>query len=77
MPKLREMTMRCPKCETINPGDSKFCKECATPLPPDPKAQVSFTRTLEAGPLELSRGMLSHLKRQGGGSLPPRERSRL
>jgi serine/threonine protein kinase len=25
--------MKCPKCETINPPDSKFCKECATPLP--------------------------------------------
>jgi serine/threonine protein kinase/tetratricopeptide (TPR) repeat protein len=25
--------MKCPKCRTDNPKDSKFCKECATPLP--------------------------------------------
>jgi serine/threonine protein kinase len=26
------VTIACPKCETNNPEDSKFCKECATPL---------------------------------------------
>jgi serine/threonine protein kinase/tetratricopeptide (TPR) repeat protein len=26
--------MKCPSCHTENPPDSKFCKECATPLPP-------------------------------------------
>ena len=25
--------MKCPQCRTDNPSDSKFCKECATPLP--------------------------------------------
>jgi len=25
--------MKCPKCQTENPADSKYCKECATPLP--------------------------------------------
>ena len=25
--------MKCPKCQTENPADSKYCKECATPFP--------------------------------------------
>jgi len=49
---------KCPKCETINPADSKFCKECATQLPLDAKGQVSFTRTLETTAGELARGVL-------------------
>jgi serine/threonine protein kinase/tetratricopeptide (TPR) repeat protein len=48
--------MKCPKCETVNPTDSKFCKECATPLPPGAKDEVSFTRTLETTTDELTRG---------------------
>jgi uncharacterized membrane protein YvbJ len=27
------MTIECPKCQTDNPEDSKFCKECAAPHP--------------------------------------------
>jgi serine/threonine-protein kinase len=41
-----------------NPSDSKFCKECATPLPLSPKDQASFTRTLEIAADELARGAL-------------------
>jgi eukaryotic-like serine/threonine-protein kinase len=48
--------MKCPKCETVNPPDSKFCKECATPLPLSAKDQSSFTRTLETSTDELARG---------------------
>jgi len=48
--------MKCPKCETINPPDSKFCKECATPLPSGAQDKSSFTRTLETGTDELTRG---------------------
>ena len=50
--------MKCPKCETANSPDSQFCKACATPLSESHKDQVSFTRTIEAPPDELRRGML-------------------
>jgi serine/threonine protein kinase/Flp pilus assembly protein TadD len=48
--------MKCPKCETVNPPNSKFCRECATPLPLSAKEQASFTRTLETKTDELTRG---------------------
>lgn len=51
------MTSKCPKCQTDNPADSKFCKECATPLPSE-NNQPSFTKTLETPVLELFRGTL-------------------
>jgi hypothetical protein len=51
--------MKCPKCETINPPDPKFCKECATPLPSGAQDKASFTRTLETGTDELARGTIS------------------
>ena len=28
------MANQCPHCHTVNPSDSKYCRECATPLPP-------------------------------------------
>jgi len=46
--------MKCPKCETHNPDDSKFCKECATPLP-DVREAV-HTKTMETTAQELTRG---------------------
>jgi serine/threonine protein kinase/Tfp pilus assembly protein PilF len=45
--------MKCPKCDTDNPSDSKYCKECATPLPPQ---EVSVTKTLETPTEEFTRG---------------------
>jgi len=50
--------LKCPKCETVNPADSKFCKECATALPLSEKPQISVTRTLEMPADELTRGTL-------------------
>jgi serine/threonine protein kinase/Tfp pilus assembly protein PilF len=47
------VTIKCPQCDTDNPSDSKYCKECATPLPDQ---EVSVTKTLEAPANELSRG---------------------
>ena len=48
--------MKCPVCQTENPYDSKYCKECATPLPfigiPD------ATRTIKMSREELGRGTL-------------------
>jgi len=44
----------CPRCQTDNPRDSKFCKECATPLPGAGEALP--TRTLEGSTEELKRG---------------------
>jgi len=48
------MANKCPKCDTDNPSDSKFCKECATRLP-SPE-EISPTKTLETPTEELTRG---------------------
>ena len=48
--------MKCSKCQTDNPPDSKFCKECATPLASSDEPQVSNTKTLETPVEELTRG---------------------
>ena len=48
------MVIKCPKCQTDNPSDSKYCKECATSLPVSDDFEV--TETLEAPIEELSRG---------------------
>ena len=48
------MANECPKCQTHNTDDSKFCKKCATPLfQPD---DVVHTKTLETPTRELTRG---------------------
>jgi len=48
------MTNKCPKCQTDNPSDSKYCKECATSLPSP--GQAGVTKTIEAPKEELTRG---------------------
>lgn len=50
--------MKCPKCNTENPEDSKYCKECAALLAPAKDAQTSFTKTLETPTEPLTRGIL-------------------
>jgi len=50
------MIIKCPQCQTENPSDSKFCKECATQLIPTKAPQVSKTLTLETQPEGLTRG---------------------
>jgi serine/threonine protein kinase len=51
-----EKAVKCPKCQTNNPSDSKYCKECATPLPTSGDIDFSHTKTLETARDELSRG---------------------
>jgi len=50
--------MKCPSCHKENPSDSKYCKECATPLPPSQPTPPLFTETLETAPQELTTGSL-------------------
>jgi serine/threonine protein kinase len=50
------VSIKCPKCQTDNPSDSKFCKECATPLPF--AGDLSITKTLETPPKGLALGSI-------------------
>ena len=50
------MGIKCPKCDTDNPADSKYCKECAAPLPSSEETPVSPTETLETPKEELTTG---------------------
>jgi serine/threonine protein kinase len=50
------MSVKCSKCQTENPSDSKYCKECATPLPSPGQAEV--TKTIEAPKEELTTGSI-------------------
>jgi eukaryotic-like serine/threonine-protein kinase len=48
--------VKCPKCQTDNPSDSKFCRECATPLPSSKATSASATETLQTAIRELTTG---------------------
>jgi len=48
------MAIQCPKCKTRNPPGSKFCMECATPLPQGP--EVVYTETVKTPVEDLARG---------------------
>jgi serine/threonine protein kinase/tetratricopeptide (TPR) repeat protein len=48
--------MKCPQCQTDNPKDSKYCKECATPLPSDKDIPDSKTLTQSTPIKELTTG---------------------
>jgi serine/threonine protein kinase/Tfp pilus assembly protein PilF len=48
------MDIKCPKCQTGNPSDSRFCRECATPLPSHKDIEV--TETIETPKEELTTG---------------------
>ncbi|MEE8378265.1 MAG: serine/threonine-protein kinase, partial [Candidatus Aminicenantaceae bacterium] len=49
------MNTPCPKCQTKNPGDSKFCKECAAPLPTSEDIKDP-TKTIQIPTAELTTG---------------------
>jgi serine/threonine-protein kinase len=48
------VTINCPKCNTKNPDDSRYCKECASPLIP-PK-EIPDTKTIKTPKEELTTG---------------------
>jgi serine/threonine protein kinase/tetratricopeptide (TPR) repeat protein len=48
--------MKCPQCQHENPDASRFCGNCATPLPVPSEAYLSRTKTLLTPFQELSRG---------------------
>jgi serine/threonine-protein kinase len=56
--KAKEASMKCSSCHTENPPDSKFCKECATPLPPLRPSPPLVTETLETAREEITTGSL-------------------
>jgi len=50
------VAVKCPQCDTNNPSDSKYCKECATLLPSS--KEIPVTETLETPTEKLTRGTL-------------------
>ncbi len=49
------MNTPCPKCQTENPGDSKFCKECSAPLTQSEEIKDP-TKTIQVPKGELTTG---------------------
>ena len=47
---------KCPNCDTDNPSDSKYCKECAGPLPSLEGIVDSTTKTLQTPAKDLING---------------------
>jgi serine/threonine-protein kinase len=50
--------MKCLKCQTVNPENSRFCNHCATPLPPSGDISAVHTKTLQVPVFEVSRGTI-------------------
>jgi len=48
--------MKCPKCDTVNPDDSRFCKDCGTNITSAEEAQPFITKTIETPREELTTG---------------------
>jgi serine/threonine-protein kinase len=48
--------MRCSKCHFENPADTRFCGNCAAPLPPSEDISNSPTETLQTPVHELTTG---------------------
>jgi serine/threonine-protein kinase len=50
------VVVKCPKCDADNPSDSKYCKECATPLLSLEAIADSHTKTLQTPARDLIKG---------------------
>ena len=50
--------MKCPSCQSDNPGTSIFCAKCGTQLPSIAGAAPLVTETLEIPSQELATGSL-------------------
>jgi eukaryotic-like serine/threonine-protein kinase len=48
--------MKCPRCQAENPSSSKYCAECATPLPTSRVSRVGATETIQTAARELTTG---------------------
>ena len=48
--------MKCPKCQSENPDNSRYCNKCGTSLPPSKDISALHTKTLRFPVLELTRG---------------------
>ena len=56
------MRIRCPKCRTLNPSGSEYCKKCGAPLEPLDDPVVSRTRTMFAPMKDVKVGKLINQK---------------
>jgi hypothetical protein len=52
--------VKCPKCETENPGTSQFCADCGTQLGVTEDIPAGPTATLETPIEELSTGSIKY-----------------
>ena len=50
------MSVKCPKCDSENPSDSKYCKECATQLISIEEISISHTKTIQTPVKDLIKG---------------------
>ncbi len=48
--------MKCPKCHSENPSDSRYCSKCAAPLIPSEEISAPDTETVQTPIKELTRG---------------------
>ena len=50
------MATKCPRCDSKDPDQSKFCAECGSKLSPSPEVMFTKTMTPEAPLKVLSKG---------------------